>query len=115
MVIAPLPFAFARPLLNSGMRTCRNKRKRFKQGGKTQWGAGIAHPQGRGLIALIFQNEKLWGNPLRRARVQPSALLLLRLLLLRKVGCAWAHRLLGSALRAGTGPLRWVAEDAERG
>ena len=29
---------------------------------------------------VIFTKEKLWGDPLRRARAQPSALLLLSLL-----------------------------------
>ena len=41
---------------------------------------------------VIFTKEKLWGDPLRRARAQPSALLLLSLLF----GNA------GRALREGT-------------
>jgi hypothetical protein len=45
-------------------------------------GRGIAHPQHSGGRAqrVIFTKEKLWGDPLRRARAQPSALLLLSLL-----------------------------------
>jgi hypothetical protein len=57
-------------------------------------GRGISHPQHGGGRAqrVIFTKEKLWGDPLRRARAQPSALLLLPLLL----GNA------GRALREGT-------------
>lgn len=57
-------------------------------------GRGIAHPQPSGGRAqrVIFTKEKLWGDPLRRARAQPSALLLLSLLF----GSA------GRALREGT-------------
>ena len=48
------------------------------------------------------------GKPLRRARAAPSARFGFRI-------CARsAQELLGSALRAGTGPLRRVTEDAKR-
>ena len=69
-------------------------------------GRGISHPQGRGPIALIFAKQKLWGDPLRRARAQPSAHLSLRLLLL----CKGRVRAGAPAFRAGVAGRNRPAE-----
>ena len=62
--------------------------------------AGVERAERSG--GLHKRSAEAWGNPLRaRGAELPLGVLLLLLLFRRS----------GPALRAGTGPLRWVAED----
>jgi hypothetical protein len=59
------------------------------------------------LYRVIFAQQKLWGNPLTRAiGAEPRSEVCL------PYERAMHARSIGRALREGTGPLWWVAEDA---